>query len=64
LALAQGIDTITDFEVGIDQISLGGLIPEGVQLFDVGSDTLVLTASNELLGIVQGVVGLAASVFR
>ncbi|MEM6592768.1 MAG: amidase family protein, partial [Cyanobacteria bacterium P01_C01_bin.73] len=46
LALAQGIDTITDFEVGIDQISLGGLIPEGVQLFDVGSDTLVLTASN------------------
>ncbi|MEM1311085.1 MAG: amidase family protein, partial [Cyanobacteria bacterium P01_H01_bin.153] len=64
LALAQGIDTITDFEVGIDQISLGGLIPEGVQLFDVGSDTLVLTVSNELLGIVQGVVGLAASVFR
>ena len=62
-AIAQGVDTITDFEVGIDQISLGGLTPEGVKFFELSSDTLVLTASNELLGVVQGVTGLDSSVF-
>ncbi|NEQ47708.1 MAG: TIGR03118 family protein [Leptolyngbya sp. SIOISBB] len=62
-ALAQGVDTITDFEVGVDQISLGGLTPEGVQFFELSSDTLVLTASNELIGVVQGVTGLDSSVF-
>ena len=63
LALAQGVDTITDFEVGTDQISLGGLTPEGVKFFELSSDTLVLTASNELIGVVQGVTGLDSSVF-
>ncbi|MEM1293469.1 MAG: hypothetical protein AAGH67_18560, partial [Cyanobacteria bacterium P01_H01_bin.162] len=63
LAIAQGIDTITDFEVGLDQISLGGLTPEGVKFFELSSDTLVLTQSNELIGVVQGVTGLDSSVF-
>ncbi|MGD1930563.1 MAG: pre-peptidase C-terminal domain-containing protein [Leptolyngbyaceae cyanobacterium] len=63
LALAQGVDTITDFEVSTDQISLGGLTPEGVKFFELSSDTLVLTASNELIGVVQGVTGLDSSVF-
>ena len=63
LAIAQGVDTITDFEVGIDQISLGGLTPEGVKFFELSSDTLVLTASNELIGVVQGVTELDSSVF-
>ena len=62
-AVAQGIDTITDFEVGIDQISLGGLTAEGVKLVELSSDTLVLTNGNELLGVVQGVTGLDSSVF-
>ena len=61
--LAQGVDTITDFEVGVDQISLGGLTSEGVKFFESSGDTLVLTNSNELLGIVQGVTGLNSSVF-
>ncbi|MEL6763550.1 MAG: amino acid adenylation domain-containing protein, partial [Cyanobacteria bacterium J06607_6] len=30
-----GVDTITDFEVGTDQISLGGLTPEGVKFFEL-----------------------------
>ncbi|MEM6839446.1 MAG: PPC domain-containing protein [Cyanobacteria bacterium P01_C01_bin.120] len=63
LAIAQGVDTITDFEVGTDQISLGGLTSEGVKFFELSSDTLVLTASNELIGVVQGVTGLDSSVF-
>ena len=62
-AIAQGVDTITDFEVGTDQISLGGLTPEGVKFFELSSDTLVLTASNELIGVVQDVTGLDNSVF-
>ncbi|MEL6397642.1 MAG: pre-peptidase C-terminal domain-containing protein [Cyanobacteria bacterium J06626_4] len=62
-AIAQGVDTITDFEVGTDQISLGGLTPEGVKFFELSSDTLVLTASSELIGVVQGVTGLDSSVF-
>ena len=62
-AIAQGIDTITDFEVGSDLIKLGGLTPEGVKFFELNDDTLVLTNSNELLGVVQGVTGLDSSVF-
>ena len=61
--LAQGVDTITDFEVGVDRISLGGLTAEGVQLFEVNGNTLVLTGRNELLGVVQGVTGLDSGVF-
>ena len=63
LAIAQGIDTITDFEAGIDQISLGGLTPDGVRFFEMGSDTFLLTNSNELLGVMPGVTGLDSSVF-
>ncbi|NEP19915.1 MAG: hypothetical protein F6J97_24020, partial [Leptolyngbya sp. SIO4C1] len=58
LGLGQGIDTITDFEVGVDQIKLGGLTPSGVKFFDLENDTLVLTKSNELIGVVEGVTGL------
>ncbi|MEL6763481.1 MAG: serine hydrolase, partial [Cyanobacteria bacterium J06607_6] len=61
-ALGQGIDTITDFEVGIDQISLGGLTPDGVKLSELSGGTLVLTNRNELIGVVQGVTGLDSSV--
>ena len=63
LAIAQGIDTITDFEVGVDRISLGGLTPDGVRFFEMGSDTFLLTNSNELLGVMPGVTGLDSSVF-
>ena len=63
LGLAQGVDTITDFEIGVDQIKLGGLTPSGVRFFELSDDTLVLTASNELIGVVQGVTGLDNSVF-
>ncbi|MEB3356616.1 MAG: serine hydrolase [Synechococcales bacterium] len=62
-AIAQGIDTITDFEVGVDQIKLSGLTPEGVKFFELSNDTLVLTNSNELVGVVQGVTGLNSTVF-
>ena len=61
--MAQGVDTITDFEVGVDQVSLGGLTPEGVKFFELSNDTLVLTNSNELIGVMQGVTGLDSSVF-
>ncbi|MEO0409801.1 MAG: hypothetical protein AAF289_20865, partial [Cyanobacteria bacterium P01_A01_bin.135] len=63
LAIAQGVDVITDFEQGTDQIQLGGLTPEGMRLLELGSDTFVLTRSNELLGVVQGVTGLDSAVF-
>ena len=63
LAIAQGVDTITDFEVGVDQISLGGLTPDGVRFFEMGSDTFLLTNSNELLGVMPGVTGLDDSAF-
>lgn len=64
LASGQGIDTITDFEVGIDQIRLGtGLTADTMRLFEVATDTLVLTQFNELLGVVQGFTGLDQSVF-
>jgi hypothetical protein len=63
-ASGQGIDTITDFEVDVDQIALGtGLTADKVRLFEVGSDTLVLTQFNELLGVIQGVTGLTTSIF-
>ena len=63
LAIAQGVNTITDFEVGVDRISLGGLTPDGVRFFEMGSDTFLLTNSNELLGVMPGVTGLDSSVF-
>jgi len=63
-ATGAGIDTITDFEIGVDQILLGsGLSGNTVELFELNNDTLVLTQSNELLGVVQGVTGLDMSAF-
>jgi len=64
-AAGAGIDTITDFEIGVDQILLGsGLSTNTVKLFELNNDTLVLTqGNNELLGIVQSVTGLNMSVF-
>ena len=62
-APSQGVDTITDFEVGVDQISLGSLSAADVRFFEQDDDTLVLTTSNELLGVVSGVTGLDSSVF-
>ncbi|MEM1290500.1 MAG: hypothetical protein AAGH67_03330, partial [Cyanobacteria bacterium P01_H01_bin.162] len=61
--LGQGIDIVTDFEVGVDTISLGGLTSEGVRLLESGDNTLVLTQSNELLGALQGVTGLDSTIF-
>ncbi|MEM6839794.1 MAG: DVUA0089 family protein [Cyanobacteria bacterium P01_C01_bin.120] len=63
LTITQGVDTITDFEVGVDQISLGGLTPDGVRFFEMGSDTFLLTNSNELIGVVTDAMGLDSSVF-
>jgi len=63
-AEGAGIDVITDFEVGIDQILLGSsLSVDRVQLLETSADTLVVTEnSNELVGIVQGVTGLSAAI--
>ncbi|MEM9816736.1 MAG: hypothetical protein AAF827_10095, partial [Cyanobacteria bacterium P01_D01_bin.6] len=61
--LGQGVDIVTDFEVGVDTISLGGLTSEGVRLLESGDNTLVLTQSNELLGALQGVTGLDSTIF-
>ncbi|MEM9819078.1 MAG: hypothetical protein AAF827_22135, partial [Cyanobacteria bacterium P01_D01_bin.6] len=63
LRLTEGVDSITDFEIGVDQIVLGGLTPEDVKLFELGDNTLIMTQSNQLLGIVEGVTGLDNTVF-
>ena len=63
LAIGLGVDGIADFEVGVDQISLGALTPDGVKFFELSSDTLVVTSSNEWLGVVQGLTGLDNTVF-
>ncbi|MEM9119363.1 MAG: right-handed parallel beta-helix repeat-containing protein [Cyanobacteria bacterium P01_F01_bin.56] len=63
LRLTEGVDSITDFEIGVDQILLGGLTPEDVKLFELGDNTLIMTQSNQLLGIVEGVTGLDNTVF-
>ena len=60
----DGVDTITDFELGIDQIILGnGLSSEEVRFFETGSDTLMLTQQNQLLAIAEGVTGLDSTIF-
>ena len=61
--LGQGIDVITDFEVGIDTIVLGGVTSAGVRLLESNENTLVLTQTNELLGAVEGVIGLDNAIF-
>jgi glycerophosphoryl diester phosphodiesterase len=64
LDLGAGVDTIIDFEEGLDLIHLGsGLTADNVQLFEVSSDTLVLSKTNELLGVVQGITGLGGAIF-
>jgi len=60
----EGVDTIADFEVGVDQIVLGcGLTANNVRLFESGSNTLVLTRTNELLGQIEGRTGLTTAIF-
>ncbi|MGD1904954.1 MAG: tandem-95 repeat protein [Leptolyngbyaceae cyanobacterium] len=59
----EGVDTITDFEVGIDAISLGSLTPSEVKLSELNGDTLVSNQGDALLGKVQGVIGLDTSIF-
>ncbi|MEM1281819.1 MAG: hypothetical protein AAGG53_17815, partial [Cyanobacteria bacterium P01_H01_bin.152] len=61
--LGQGIDVITDFEVGIDTIVLGGVTSAGVRLLESNENTLVLTQSDELLGAIEGVIGLDNAIF-
>lgn len=65
LNAGEGVDTITDFEVGVDQIVLGNLSVSDVRLFtnDGLTDTLVLGNANELLGVIAGVQGLDSSIF-
>ncbi|MEM6839795.1 MAG: hypothetical protein AAF609_23535 [Cyanobacteria bacterium P01_C01_bin.120] len=63
LALHQGVNTITDFEIGVDQVILSGLTPEGVKLVTANENTLIMPNSDELLGVIQGVTGLDNSIF-
>jgi len=64
LDAGRGIDVITDFELGIDQIVLGnGLSAGNIRFFETGNDTLILTQQNELLAIAEGVTGFDATVF-
>jgi len=60
----QGVDTITDYEVGVDQIVLGSsLNPGSLRLLEVDNNTLVLTNQNELLFIIEGQTGLGNPAF-
>ncbi|MEL7034469.1 MAG: hypothetical protein AAFO04_02445 [Cyanobacteria bacterium J06592_8] len=54
LATGEGTDTITDFEVGIDQIDLEGLTFEDLSISSVGSQTEI-AFGDETLAILQGV---------
>ncbi|MEO1146586.1 MAG: hypothetical protein AAFY26_13460 [Cyanobacteria bacterium J06638_22] len=64
LNAGQGVDTITDFEVGSDRISLGSrLHPDSIQLSEVNGNTLVQTADNESLVVIEGVTGLSSAIF-
>ncbi len=60
----EGVDTITDFELSVDQIMLGNLSADEVRLFETSTDTLVLAKdTNEALGVIAGVQGLDSSIF-
>ncbi|MEO0886433.1 MAG: alkaline phosphatase, partial [Cyanobacteria bacterium J06648_10] len=63
LAIGEGTDTITDFEVGTDLIGLaGGLTFGSLALTTQGNDTLI-TAGDETLATVLGVSSLSESAF-
>lgn len=59
LAAGEGIDTITDFEIGIDAVELfGDLIPENLTIEQREADT-VISLDDEVLGIFNGVDAVA-----
>lgn len=64
-AIGSGVDTIIDFEVGLDQILLGSnLSVDAIQVLETDTDSLVIAQSNnELLGVVAGVTGLSDLAF-
>ncbi|MDY6940637.1 MAG: DUF4347 domain-containing protein [Cyanobacteriota bacterium] len=65
LAPGSGIDTITDFEVGVDTIALsGGLTFEAIAitLSDTG-DTTIISAGDEQLAFLSGALALDATHF-
>lgn len=61
LAAGAGIDTITDFKDGLDQLALSGTLSFGELTIAQGTDTnaantfISVTSSNELLAILNGV---------
>ncbi|WP_439346187.1 phytase [Vacuolonema iberomarrocanum] len=64
LNAGQGVDTITDFEMGSDRISLGSrLHPDAIQLSEANGNTLVQTATNEQLAVIEGITGLSNAIF-
>ncbi|MEL7039511.1 MAG: esterase-like activity of phytase family protein [Cyanobacteria bacterium J06592_8] len=62
LAAGEGTDTITDFEVGIDQIKLIDLMVDDVSVSVSGSNT-VIEFNDEILAIIEGVNGLNTDAF-
>ncbi|MDY7021888.1 MAG: ParB-like protein, partial [Cyanobacteriota bacterium] len=58
LAVGEGTDTITDFEVGIDVIGL-----EGLTFADLSLSGNVIAVADEILAIVEGVTELMESDF-
>ncbi len=59
LAVGEGTDTITDFEIGIDAVELfGDLIPENLTIEQREADT-VISLDNEVLAIFNGVDAVA-----
>lgn len=55
LAMAEGTDTIVDFEVGVDMIVLDGLSVDDVSTAVAGSDTMIMVG-DEVLAVLMGVV--------
>ncbi|MDB9526338.1 hypothetical protein PN498_10100 [Oscillatoria sp. CS-180] len=60
----EGTDTITDFEVDRDRISLGNTLTIAqVNLVESGNDTVVLAPESGAIGVIQGVIGLDEAIF-
>ncbi|MEB3278557.1 MAG: hypothetical protein VKK42_06490 [Lyngbya sp.] len=59
LAVGEGTDTITDFEIGIDAVELfGDLIPENLTIEQREADT-VISLGDEVLAIFNGIDAVA-----
>ena len=54
LAMGEGMDTITDFEVGIDMIGLAELTFEDLTLMSLGGNTMI-ELGDETLAVITGV---------